>query len=178
MNAMPWSVPVAVAEVPETGRRLDLVADAGTRAAVAKFADLLQLPRLEATFELTRYGRNGLRVVGQVSATVEQTCVITLETMLSEVVEDVDLVFVPADDVAGRVEHDEDDAAEDPPELLENGMVDLGAVATEFLILGIDPYPRKPGSVFKAPACDLSENDHPFAKLAELMKTEPGTKKR
>ena len=30
-------------------------------------------------------------------------------------------------------------------------MVDLGAVATEFLLLGIDPYPRKPGAVFEAP---------------------------
>ena len=26
--------------------------------------------------------------------------------------------------------------------------VDLGAIATEFLILGIDPYPRKAGAEF------------------------------
>ena len=30
-------------------------------------------------------------------------------------------------------------------EPLIDGKVDLGALATEFLILGLDPYPRKPG---------------------------------
>ena len=30
------------------------------------------------------------------------------------------------------------------PEPLIGGIVDLGALATEFLILGLDPYPRKP----------------------------------
>ena len=28
---------------------------------------------------------------------------------------------------------------------LVGGTVDLGAIATEFLILGLDPYPRKTG---------------------------------
>ena len=36
------------------------------------------------------------------------------------------------------------------PEPLHDGAVDLGAVATEFLLLGIDPYPRKPDAVFEA----------------------------
>ncbi len=177
MNATPWSVPVAVAEVPETGRRLDLVADAVTRAAIAKFVDLPQVPRLEAEFELTRYARNGMRVVGRVSATVEQTCVITLEPMLSEVEELVDLVFMPASEIASRVDP-EDDALEDPPELLQDGTVDLGAVVTEFLVLGIDPYPRKPGAVFEAPQDGGTGTDHPFAKLAALKKPKPGAEGR
>lgn len=177
MTATPWSVPVAVAEVPETGRRLGLVADAVTRAAIAKFVDLPQVPRLEAEFELTRYARNGLRVVGRVSATVEQTCVITLEPMLSEVEEAVDLVFMPASEIAGRPQQ-EDDIFDDPPELLQDGTVDLGVVATEFLVLGIDPYPRKPGSVFEAPQGGEAGTDHPFAKLAALKKSTPGAEGR
>ncbi len=40
---------------------------------------------------------------------------------------------------------------DEPPEPLVGGTVDLGAIATEFLILGIDPYPRKPGAEFDAP---------------------------
>lgn len=177
MNDTPWSVPVAVAEVPETGRRLDLVADAVTRAAIAKFVDLPQVPRLEAEFELMRYARNGLRVVGRVSATVEQTCVITLEPMLSEVKEDVDLVFMPASEIAARSQ-DEEDILHDPPELLQDGTVDLGVVATEFLVLGIDPYPRKPGSVFEVPRQEGADAGHPFAKLAALKKPKPGTEGR
>jgi uncharacterized metal-binding protein YceD (DUF177 family) len=173
MNATPWSVPIAVAEVPETGRRLDLVADAPTRAAIAKFADLPQVPRLVAAFELTRHARDGLRVVGRVSAIVEQICVVTLEPMLSEVEEDVDLVFMPAR-AAGNVERADEQALDEPPETLRDGTVDLGAVATEFLVLGIDPYPRKPGSVFKAPKAGEASSGRPFAKLAALKKAEPG----
>ena len=47
---MPWRVPVAVEDVAETGERFDLVADADTRAAVARVAGLRDLPRLQANF--------------------------------------------------------------------------------------------------------------------------------
>jgi hypothetical protein len=55
------------------------------------------------------------------------------------------------------------------PEPLEGGIVDLGALATEFLILGLDPYPRKPGAVFVPPqGADLDQG--PFAALGRLAK--------
>jgi hypothetical protein len=46
-------------------------------------------------------------------------------------------------------------------------VVDLGAVATEFLMVGIDPYPRKPGVVFEPPQTP-DAGSHPFAALAAL----------
>ena len=55
----PWSVPVALHEVPETGRSFTLVADDRAREAVAKLAGLRSLPRLEAQFEVTPRGRDG-----------------------------------------------------------------------------------------------------------------------
>ena len=81
--------------MPETGRHVDLVADPETRAAIAELAGVAGLPRLAAEFDVTRHGRGGLRVVGSVSATVEQTCVVTLEPIESEIDEPIDLVFVP-----------------------------------------------------------------------------------
>ena len=57
----------------------------------------------------------------------------------------------------------------EPPEPLVGGTIDLGAVAVEFLMLGIDPYPRKEGAEFAAPSADL-EGAHPFAALAALKK--------
>ncbi len=50
--------------------------------------------------------------------------------------------------------------------------MDVGAVATEFLLLAIDPYPRKPGAVFDAPKND-DPGAHPFAALAALKKPPP-----
>ena len=58
---------------------------------------------------------------------------------------------------------------DDPPEAIRDGVIDLGAVATEFLLLGLDPYPRKPGAVFDAPPAG-DPKSHPFAALAALKK--------
>jgi uncharacterized metal-binding protein YceD (DUF177 family) len=135
---------------------------------------LRSLPRLTATFDVTRRGRDGLRVVGDVSATVGQTCVVTLDPMESEIDEPIDLDFTPEaalapDEEAVDHKRQVEVSEEDAPEPLINGTVDLGALATEFLILGIDPYPRKPDAVFEPPE---SENDAggPFAALSALKK--------
>jgi uncharacterized metal-binding protein YceD (DUF177 family) len=165
-----WTVPVRLEEIPEAGRRLHLIADEGIRAAIANLAGVDGLSRLEAVFDLARSGRNGLRVSGNVSATVRQNCVVTLEPVENAVDEVVDLAFTAkpgADAAAIDIAAD----ASEPPEILVDGMLDLGAIATEFLILGIDPYPRKPGAVFEAPARS-DAGASPFAGLAALKKGE------
>src|SRR5215469_8922098 len=91
----PWHVPVAVEEVAETGQHFDLAADATVRAAVAKIAGLRDLPRFEASFDVVRRGYGGLHVTGSVSATVGQTCVVSLEPLANEVDESIDLLFEP-----------------------------------------------------------------------------------
>ena len=58
----------------------------------------------------------------------------------------------------------------EPPEPLIGGEVDLGAIVTEFLMLGIDPYPRKEGAEFEPPARHEDASEHPFAALAALKK--------
>ena len=66
-------------------------------------------------------------------------------------------------------------AADDPPEPLTGSSIDLGAIATEFLILGIDPYPRKAGVEFAPPAVE-NDDPHPFAALAALKNGPDGGK--
>jgi uncharacterized metal-binding protein YceD (DUF177 family) len=167
---IPWRVPVAVEDVAEAGEHFELVADAETRAAVAKIAGLRDLPRLVASFDVSRYGVNGLRVAGQVSATVEQACVVTLESIANEVAEQVDLLFVPQPAAArDGGEAAKAEANDDEAEPLIGRSIDLGALATEFLILGLDPYPRKPGAVFQPPP-DATAEEGPFAALAALQK--------
>jgi uncharacterized metal-binding protein YceD (DUF177 family) len=166
----PWSFPVRRDDVPETGLHLDLVADEATRTAVAGVADVQGLPRLTATFEVARQG-GGLKVTGEVAATVEQTCVVSLEPMTSELVEPIDLAFVPprAEERADATEEALDPGAADETEPLVDGVADLGVVATEFLLLAIDPHPRKPGVEFEPPKVEDSVAN-PFAALAALKK--------
>jgi uncharacterized metal-binding protein YceD (DUF177 family) len=168
-----WSRKVAVEDVPESGLHVDLEADGPTRAAIAQAAGLRDLMRLEASFDLSRHGRGGLRVDGEMSATVGQTCVVSLEPTESDIHESIDLVFTPSSgatlaDESGEATMRFGDA--EPPEPLIGGEVDLGAIVTEFLMLGIDPYPRKEGVEFEPPAGHDDPTDHPFAALAALKK--------
>jgi hypothetical protein len=168
---VPWHVPVAVEDVAVEGRHFDLVADAPVRATVAKVAGLRDLPRFEATFDVMRRGSAGLRVTGSISATVGQICVVTLEPLASEINESIDLTFEPPAMVAEEGGERESHHAVnlDDPEPLVAGVVDLGALATEFLILALDPYPRKSGAVFEAPQ-DNKPDLGPFAALGRLAK--------
>jgi Large ribosomal RNA subunit accumulation protein YceD len=179
-HATPWHAPVAVEDVAESGARFKLMADPDTRAALARLAGLRDLPRLEANFDVTRQDAGGLRVIGLVSATVGQTCVVTLEPIANEVEEAIDVLSVPqaaADNhtaEAGAKEKEVPREAKwNDPEPLIGGVVDLGALATEFLFLGLDPYPRKPGAVFQPPA-DAKPDEDPFAALAKLKGGQDG----
>jgi uncharacterized metal-binding protein YceD (DUF177 family) len=165
-SASPWHIPVAVEDVPEGGEHFDLTADPETRTAIAKVAGLRDLPRLEASFDVSRQGGGGLRVAGRVAATVCQTCVVTLEPVANEVAEDVDLLFVPQASTGTAVAPDRSEYEREP---LIGGVVDLGTLATEFLILGLDPYPRKPGAVFQAPE-ETGPDESPFSALSALRK--------
>jgi uncharacterized metal-binding protein YceD (DUF177 family) len=164
--ALPWRVPVAVNEVPEAGRRFELAADESTRAAIAKAAGINGISRLEGVFDVGRHKLGGLRVHGNVSARLWQDCVVTLEPVENEIEEEVDLVFAP-DGTVGSSEADISD--DDAPEPLIGGCIDLGAIATEFLILAIEPYPRKPGVAFE-PQAPAEVSANPFAALAALKK--------
>jgi len=172
---MPWHVLVRLEDIPETGRRITIEADENTRAAIAKLAGLRALPRLTADFEVTRHGRDGLEVAGKVSATVGQVCVVTLEPIDNEVTETVNVVFEPARAIPGAPSGPRPgkspaaDAEAEDTEWLVDGVADLGAVATEFLLLGINPYPRKPGAVFEPPAPGETPPG-PFAALAALKR--------
>ena len=162
-----WHVPVRLEDVPETGLHLSLVATDEVRASLAAFAGLRDLPRLEAVIDVVRDG-GGLRASGRVSATVGQSCVITLEPVETEIDEAFDVTFAPAGAAEAGASGKASDA-DDPPEAMVDGTVDVGALATEFLLLGIDPYPRKPGAVFDRPTEGMA-GEGPFAALAKLRK--------
>jgi len=168
----PWSAAVRLDEVGETGWHVELEAGEATRAALAKSAGVEAVEHAVAVFDLTRRGRDGLRVSGTARATVRQTCVVTLESVINEINEAVDVEFIPTPKVAAPATESEVVLAQsaDEREPLRNGTVDLGALAVEFLILGGDPYPRKPGATFEARQAASNPTAHPFAALETLKK--------
>ncbi|MDE2579337.1 MAG: DUF177 domain-containing protein [Hyphomicrobiales bacterium] len=162
-----WSLPVAVNDVPAHGLDLTVSADAQTREALRAFLGLPGLARADAAFHIARRGREGLRVTGEVRATVTQTCVVSLEPFEADIVEKIDTDFAPPQAAdARRPEGIEEEAAMEEADPIVNGRVDLGALAAEHLALGLDPYPRKPGATFKTSAA--VEKTSPFAALESL----------
>ncbi|MGX9424952.1 MULTISPECIES: YceD family protein [Bradyrhizobium] len=180
----PWRVLVAVAQVPETGLHRDIEADPRQRQALADIAGLREVLSAEASFDVTPKSGGRFHVVGSVRGRVGQTCVVTLEEIENEIDEEIDLIFAPPDQIpqmAALAEEAERSDAEipDPPEPIENGMIDLGRLATDALFLAIDPYPRKADAVFEPVVEAADPEDHPFAALKALQaapKTPGGNK--
>ena len=173
----PWRVPVAVAQIPETGLHRDIAADPAVRHAMAEMGGLREVLSAQASLDVTPKSGGRFHVTGHVRARIGQTCVVTLEEIESDIDEPVDLIFAPPEQVpqmAALVDEAEesDDDTPDPLEPIENGMIDLGKVATDALYLAVDPYPRKPGAVFEPLVEAADPEDHPFAALRAL-KAEP-----
>ncbi len=180
----PWRVPIAVAQIPETGLHRDIEADQAVRNAVAEVGGLREVLLVQASFDVTPQSGGRFHVAGHVRARIGQNCVVTLEEIENDIDEVVDVVFAPPEQVpemAALVDEAEEDGEEvpDPPEPIENGMIDLGRVATDALFLAVDPYPRKPGAVFEPVVQAADPEDHPFAALKALKADpkKPGTRK-
>jgi uncharacterized metal-binding protein YceD (DUF177 family) len=170
----PWRVPIVVAQIPETGLHRDIEADPTVRDVVADMGGLREVLLAQASFDLTPMSGGRFRVAGRVRARIGQTCVVTLEEIENDIDEPVDLIFAPPEQIpemAALVDEAEqsDEEVPDPPEPIENGVIDLGRVATDALFLAVDPYPRKAGAVFEPVVEAADPKDHPFAALRALQ---------
>jgi uncharacterized metal-binding protein YceD (DUF177 family) len=175
----PWRVPLAVAQIPDTGLHRDLQADEAVRHAIADVGDLREVLSAHASFDVTPTSGGRYRVMGHVRARIGQNCVVTLEPLESDIDEPIDLTFAPPDQIpemAALVDEAEDSDGDtpDPLEAIENGFIDLGRVATDALYLAVNPYPRKPDAVFEPLVEAEDPEDHPFAAL-KALKVEPKT---
>jgi len=119
------------------------------RTALAKRFGLIGIDRLEASFSLKRAGGGVIHIDGEVAAEVTQACVVTLAPVPAKVAEAFSADFAD-EDRRREPDADLDFDAEDPPEPIRNGHIDLGELAAEQLALALDPYPRAPGAAIPA----------------------------
>ena len=176
----PFSRQIEVSQAEDKVLRVKLTATEAECEALAKQDDLPAISNLTARFEVTTAGRGIFLVTGEVHARVTQICVVSLDPFETDVVQPVELSFASPQDVeraeaAYAKRHEEDpDAADipEPPDPIINGRIDLGAIAAEQLVLGLDPYPRKPGAAFPSELAQVGEiaEVSPFTALAKLRK--------
>lgn len=172
-----WPETISLAEVAQytSGKPLKrrLSADPAVRDAIARSLDLVALERLDADLSLSAWF-DGVLIDGRWRASIVQTCGVSLESFPTELEGDFQIRAVPKTSAMAPAEDDEvvvDPDAEDPPDVLEDDVVDLGRYVVEQLALDIDPFPRKPGVEFQAPESDAELS--PFAVLKALKTSDP-----
>ena len=154
------------------GERLDLVADANERRAIAKRLGLEMLERLDAHAILYRKD-NVIRAEGRLAASLDQRCVVTGEPVAAHVDESFALLFTPEPPVGGDEEVELGEADCDTV-FYDGAAIDLGGAIADTLALSLDPYPRSAGAdaALKEAGIMSEEQASPFAVLAKLRKND------
>jgi uncharacterized metal-binding protein YceD (DUF177 family) len=169
---------VRVDAIPRDGQVIAIEAAPVEREELASFFKLPAIAALTATLRVEPWGHDGARVTGAVHGEVTQTCVVSLDPFPATVDEEVDVRFAPrtvanSGSVAAKEPQTFSLVDEDEPDPIIDGTINLGALAAEFLALGLDPYPRKPGVAFDEEQTNSEPVDSPFAALAKRV--EPGS---
>jgi len=168
----PWSVPLRLDEAARGPAVRRLAPDEAARKRIAESLGLAGLPAFEGEARVAPW-RDGVEVEGRWTARVVYTCGITLEPFEQALEGEFAVRAVPPDSpLAVEPESGPEEElsleAEDPPDVVQDGTIDLGAYLVEHLALELDPFPRKPGAVFEPPPAEAPES--PFAVLRSLKK--------
>ena len=116
---------------------------------------------------------DGAELDGRFRAEVTQLCSVSAEVFDEDVTGAFLVRVLPAGSAnAPQQEEGEeidlDPDADDPPDLLEGDVIDVGGYVVEHLSLELDPFPRKPGASFRQP--ESTESASPFSVLRALKK--------
>lgn len=149
--------------------RVEISADAGERAALAKRFGLIAIDRLDAVMTVQR-DATGVVARGQLKGAVVQACSVTGDPVPAQVDEAFAIRFLPESTVEG----DEIELSDEECDTVfyTGGAIDLGEAAAETLALALDPFPRSPGAEAALRDAGVLGEDEtgPFAALAKLKK--------
>jgi uncharacterized metal-binding protein YceD (DUF177 family) len=168
-----FSRPVAADTIGPQRQIHEISANAEERRRLAERFELLSLDRLDARLELRRHAGDVIRLTGHFSADLVQSCVVSLVPVPAHLEGDFEASYSAAAREAREVELDP--LAEDAPEPLVGGAVDLGEAVAQQLAISLDPYPRAPDATLPASASNAAEEGEsgkrrPFAALAAIKR--------
>ena len=132
--------------------------------ALAKRLKILSVDDLSAKIIVQK--NDLIQVSGTFVAHVKQSCVVSGEPVVQTVEDTFEEFFCQASRHENPIDLDMD--AQDV-EVVENGRIDVGELVVEYLILGLDPFPRKEG-IPLVQAGDTEEKENPFAVLKNWKK--------
>jgi uncharacterized metal-binding protein YceD (DUF177 family) len=137
--------PIPLDRISSSWIRHNIEAGPEERAALAARFDLIAIERLRAEVDLRR-DRAGTQVAlkARFSASVVQECVVTLDPVPAELVEEIEVRFDLSPEIlAAELDIDTDDDSAEP---MEGDVLDIGEVVAQYLCLSLDPFPRHPSA--------------------------------
>jgi len=140
---------VAIESLDEGGIALTVEADSAERARLAQRFGLVAIDSLTGTARLTpEEGGASFRLDGSYKADVRQTCVVTLAELPVRVENSFERQYSALAESEEARDVSPDIDAEEPPDPVVGGYIDVGEAIAEELALSLDPFPRKPGIPF------------------------------
>jgi hypothetical protein len=153
-----WSYLVSIDEIDETPKTYSFSAEEGERADLARRLHVVSVKNAKADVTLQRLPGGMVHAMGSVRADVIQNCVVTAEEIENHIEDQFEgwfgepgraVSFARAkserDAKKGHVEAEILEESVDPEPII-GGKVDIGELATQYLSLAVDPYPRKEGA--------------------------------
>jgi len=180
-----FSRTILVDRVGDRGRAEVWEASPGECAALAERYRIPAVRSLRAEASLRPWRGKGLKADLVIEAAVTLDCVVSLEPFDTTIREERTLTFLPEEMLAADTLESVDldvMEADDPPEPITDGKIDLGEVIAQEVAVALPDFPRAPGVSLEAEAGahvadgdaagDLGpskdKGDNPFAVLEKL----------
>ena len=178
MNPKTFSHRINVSNLSAKPIHATLTADERERAWLAERWGVLSVDAVSADLELSRWKRDGVRVKGIIGAEITQECVVTLDPISETLSEEIEALYVPEGSKLARVQTSDigemviEAEGPDAPEVFVGDSIDIAQIYEEFIVLAIDPYPRKEGAELPPgePEIETDPAESPFAGLSELSR--------
>lgn len=159
-----FSRPIPVERIHRDGSYEAIAAEPAECVALARRLGIAAIHALKARLRAEPWRGGGVKLSGLISADVEQVSVVSLEAFRQTIEIPVERYFLPPHQAALDPESDADP--------IEGGVIDLGEVVAESLVLDLDPYPRRPDEKFELVSEADAEKMSPFTVLSALKPQE------
>ena len=173
-----FTIPIKITELPSSGLDIRRTLEELQRQRLADRLAVKTLNKFAVDINIRIDNSKSVRVAveGRLEATVEQSCSVTLEPVISKFSIPVSLIFEERALELTHLHEEIDFEEHDPPEQMIGGQFDAGDTLIQLLAVEINPFPRKLGaSLENMPEAkaqrertEESETDNPFAALAAL----------
>ncbi|MGI9520175.1 MAG: YceD family protein [Hyphomicrobiaceae bacterium] len=125
---------------------------------------------VSATYKIKPISGNRFLAQGEISADIEQACVVTLDPVAERLSINFSVEFRPSDQIQHSDTLEFNDIDSEDPEPIENGQIRMGRFVYELIASHCELYPRSGEETLDGLSSgrDAETKSHPFADLARL----------